>query len=709
MSTGSMVKFIEVTTRSKLPSPLVVGTIYCIMDESRMIINHGNITVEYAGTADAVVDSLAGGETQQAPSVSTVAKALDGKADLLNGKILQSQMPPSITLYRGVFASGPALSAAFPTDVTGAFATVTATASMWYWDGTAWTDTGALGASAVQSVNNLVGPDVVLTPADLEAYGTTEVDTLLDEKEDIANKNVANGYAPLDGGIKVPVANLPTASDTVSGVVELATLAETAALSDTTRAVTPGTIPAASETQKGVVELATPAETQTGTDTGRGVTPAGLHAKTFDASKIASGTIATDRLPTATETTPGLVKLATTAAAQTGTNATDAITPVTLTLLLKDARRAAVEAASGGKVTVLYDDLGNPSYMRRFAPILIKNLYRQYYASDAAWNASPFKEIENQVHPAFLKGGVVVKELMVGKYLSCNLNNRACSLPGMPPVHLRYDSALSLAKNKGSGWTLSTMYIWGFLQAWCLRNKYQPRGNTYFGQSSAVWETGLRVNGGISGVDSGYAHTKAGTGPASWNHDGTETGVADLVGNVAEYQTLMKLVDGKIMLPEDNDIDLAESAWPDSGVRFDATEGTTDGSGLEGIDILGEPVISDVITKYSGLSGENTPDQRVAGISNSAGFRSMTKKSGYNVPVAMVLAGLAPITHLDGNYEIGTELLGRVMVRNYGTRFPLMSGWNYGPFAGLGALDLSTLRTYLYESRIGSRLAYLLT
>jgi hypothetical protein len=264
MSVGTFVKHVEVDTRGNLPPQLEVGTLYFILDESRILIDHGNAVVEYAGTANAVVNSIAGGETQKAPSVQSVAQALDHKADLLNGKILQSQMPPSISLYRGVFASATALNTAFPTDVTGAFATVLATSTMWYHDGTDWVDTGSLGASAIQSINGLVGPDVTLTydditPADisdalagnatlsgtnpvaaqgdLPGLGTESTAGLVkgantntngkisinndgtmsvngwDSKENVAKKGVASGYAPLDAQGKVPVANLPDVID----------------------------------------------------------------------------------------------------------------------------------------------------------------------------------------------------------------------------------------------------------------------------------------------------------------------------------------------------------------------------------------------------------------------------------------------------------------------------------------------------------------
>lgn len=68
-------------------------------------------------------------------------------------------------------------------------------------------------------------------------------------------------------------------------------------------------LPTASTTTKGIVELATNTETQTGTDAVRAVTPAGLASVT------------------ATETRAGLLEIATTAEAQALTDDTKALTP----------------------------------------------------------------------------------------------------------------------------------------------------------------------------------------------------------------------------------------------------------------------------------------------------------------------------------------------------------------------------------------------
>ena len=309
-----------------------------------------------------------------------------------------------------------------------------------------------------------------------------------------------------------------------------------------------------------------------------------------------------------------------------------------------------------------------------------------------------------------MKGGVQIRELLVGKYHATALNGRACSLPGTNLwQQINYDNALAACKNKGPGWTMTTMYIWGLLQALCLRQKFQPRGNTQYGRSHEVtWETALREDGGIPGVTTGTPRTKPGTGPMSWNHDETETGIADLVGNVWEWGTLMKLVDGKIMMPEDNNIDLAESAWPDTGARYDSTVGTSDGAGVDmSAGDIRDPVISDAITKYAGLPGTDA-HYKESSISGEAGFRSMTKKASYNPPLSLIFAGLAPIVHYGGAYEAGNALKGGIWTRNYGTRLPLLGGtWSDGANAGLGALGLYIARSFA-RGYIGFRPAFLL-
>lgn len=76
--------------------------------------------------------------------------------------------------------------------------------------------------------------------------------------------------------------SVPDATDTVKGIVELATTSEASTGTDTTRAVTPAglaaAVPAASTSAAGKVELATTGEATAGVSSTLAVTPAGLKA-----------------------------------------------------------------------------------------------------------------------------------------------------------------------------------------------------------------------------------------------------------------------------------------------------------------------------------------------------------------------------------------------------------------------------------------------
>lgn len=111
-----------------------------------------------------------------------------------------------------------------------------------------------------------------------------------------ASAGTANGwvvYYQRASGQALVSATVPDASDTVKGIVELATTAEAAAGTDTVRAVTPAGLaartPNASTSAVGLVELATDAEAQAGTDTARALTASNLVA----AKIITSSTVAT--------------------------------------------------------------------------------------------------------------------------------------------------------------------------------------------------------------------------------------------------------------------------------------------------------------------------------------------------------------------------------------------------------------------------------
>ncbi|GAB6276229.1 MAG: hypothetical protein SAMD01599839_07690 [Rectinema sp.] len=357
--------------------------------------------------------------------------------------------------------------------------------------------------------------------------------------------------------------------------------------------------------------------------------------------------------------------------------------PATFT---KDSMSAAVEAASGGKIKILYDDLGNPSHMVRIPKFNLEDI-------SADLGTGP--------HPAFIVNGVAKSEIWIGAYQASVIDGRAYSLPGQDPKNtIDFDTAKAACVNKGQGWHMMTAWEWAAIALWCLKNKFQPRGNTNYGRSvSLTYETGTRQDGLAPGVTSGAARILTGSGPNSWRHDNTYAGISDLVGNVSEWNDGLKIIDGKMYFPDDNNFALAEASWPAREAYFDATVGPGDRTGAAG---AGAPLLSNVTPAAytetpTPAGGADVGDFDYATISGENGWRAMTYKSTYDsmeLALRQKLAALmiAPKVSKDGALIFATsgeEAKGYVSVRNYGERFPLRGGfWFNGAGAGVAVLSL---------------------
>ena len=151
-------------------------------------------------------------------------------------------------------------------------------------------------------------------------------------------------------------------------------------------------------------------------------------------------------------------------------------------------------------------------------------------------------------------------------------------------------------------------------------------------------------------------------------------------------------------MPSDNNFNLAETSWPDTGVKFDSTATGDESTPAQDI---GDPVISNAITKYAGPTG----DDGQYGYLQITNWKDLTKKDGYTVPISMLQALIAPITLAGGTYSQDPK--GALYVRNYGARFPFRGGdWYYGASAGLFYLNLCDARSHSASS-FGFRLAFI--
>lgn len=320
-----------------------------------------------------------------------------------------------------------------------------------------------------------------------------------------------------------------------------------------------------------------------------------------------------------------------------------------LTIIYRDAFRDSVEKASGGKNTVIYDAQGKPNVM-----VVIPRFNYEDLVLDLGTGTVT----------AFETKGVPRSEIIVGKYL---LSDAGTVGGQLPKTGRSYDQFKAEIVAKGTGWHMLSQHEWAAIGLWSIANGTIPRGNTNYGRAhDAKWETGVAANKKAPGDSAGANHTLTGSGPATWNHDHTDFGVSDLVGNVWEWVDQYKIVEGQIFCTLDNDPSAPEASWVATGIFMDLVGG---------------------VLKYSDTLSTVTSSQTY--------FKDV----------------------FQGNHELLQRLLaeptassvsagGRVYWNSAGERLPVRGGnWSNGAVAGLATLNLSHERS-LSRSDIGCRPAY---
>jgi hypothetical protein len=300
-------------------------------------------------------------------------------------------------------------------------------------------------------------------------------------------------------------------------------------------------------------------------------------------------------------------------------------------------------------------------------------------------------------------GGVFKPEIYLAPFNAREYTDgsgaRAIVWPGLLPTTSKtFDQEKTLCTAKGSGWHMMSFWENAYLMWMSMKMNTEPRGNTSYGrshESGYEYESGVRSDGSYPGNATGTASTRGGSGPSSWSHNRERWGIHDLVGNVWRRLDGMKMVDGLIYLPDDNNYALAEASWPAvhgtsaQAVYFDNTTATTGG-----------------FPRLSNARDNALVDPNYSSVAHS----SMAMTAGYDALDAtarrkMLKSGIAMRLLQSGSNPFSPK--GTVYLRNYGERIPLAGGyWNLTSSAGLSALNLNNDRSCAI-SNIGFRPAFI--
>jgi len=339
--------------------------------------------------------------------------------------------------------------------------------------------------------------------------------------------------------------------------------------------------------------------------------------------------------------------------------------------------KLAVEALSGGKNTVILDDIGMPSVM-------------------VAWPKQKNSDLfggSEIIHPGSIVDGNE-KTMYVSKFINIVYNNRAYSLPYREPKHtINFDTSVTMCRNKGAGWGLMPFSLWAQIALWAKKNGTMPRGNNNYGKDhSYVHEKGTGM-----AVDSSnrITRTAVGSGPATWNHNWLPDGIADMNGNVYEWCAGLRLKDGEIqIIPYANSMLSTVSLGSDSTSwkAIDAATGNLVDPGTAGT--LKYDYLNSKITLISGTVTDDGSSGR------STGFTSLAAESGLTVPElaeALILYPDSPGGDYGGDNRYVTLA---------GERLPLCGGdWNDTGSAGVFCVYLINPRASA-DDNIGFRSAY---
>lgn len=341
-----------------------------------------------------------------------------------------------------------------------------------------------------------------------------------------------------------------------------------------------------------------------------------------------------------------------------------------------DLQGAVAQFGAGNKV--IYDDIGMPSIM--------VGVPKMTYADIITGGTS-------EVLPFFIVEGEEKNTIWVSKFQNIVENERAYSLAmKLPRNYITFDAALAACRKKGNGWHLNQTGIFACLNLLSQKTGTVPHGNTNYGKDYYhTYEHGIMPQGETQ-------RTLTGSGEPTWYHNHDTSGIADLCGNVWEWTSGLRLVDGEIqIIPYGNCMKLDCNMSAESTLwKAIMPDGTLVEPGTAGTLKIDRTSASDATLRINTSVTTQTTDSN----DTSVVFKSTAAVSGVSIPKLLIALGLFPDSGVTG---YGND---RFWARNNGERLPIRgSAFGNTSYSGPSALYLADVRSNSSVS-VGFRSAF---
>ena len=318
-----------------------------------------------------------------------------------------------------------------------------------------------------------------------------------------------------------------------------------------------------------------------------------------------------------------------------------------------DLQGAVAQFGAGNKV--IFDDIGMPSIMY--------GVPKMKY-SDLITGGT------DETLPFWIVDGEEKNTIWVSKFLNIVENDRAYSL-GMklPRNFIDFEQALAACRKKGNGWHLNQTGVFTCINLLAQKLGTVPHGNDNLGKCCKYpYEHGILPQGG-------EGRTLTGSGEPTWYHNHSASGISDINGNLWEWTSGTRLMDGEIqIIPYGNAMKLACDMSAEStlwkAVMQDGTLAEPGTTGTLKIDKINE--ISENGKFHKGRLSTTITEQTKDGTGEGEDICELVKNplaaDGINIPKLLIAIGIYP-------EESATYYsLDDMYVRNHAERIPICGG-----------------------------------